>query len=136
MLGVLTALGVGDASAATKPFSAALSRSVSRAVCGTQTICLSGTDQGRATHLGRSTLTKTASVHLTSTPCDGSGVLTTYTEEGTLRGANGDELELSGGGTACVVGGHAVASGELAIIGGTGRFEPAVASRRASTTTL
>jgi hypothetical protein len=110
------------------PFSAKLSGSVSDTNCGVLTLCLTGTDHGRATHLGIATLTKTATITITFTPCDDGGVLTTYTESGTLIAANGDTLFLSGGGTACAANGHAIASGELTVTGGTGRFAGATGS--------
>jgi hypothetical protein len=122
------ALAVGSAYAATTPFSASLAGSVTDSPCGPLTICLSGSDRGVATHLGVSTLTKTATIHLTSTSCGDGGLLTTYTETGTLQAANGDTLALSGQGTACVAAGHAIASGHLAITGGTGRFQAASGS--------
>jgi hypothetical protein len=110
------------------PFSAALSGSATTTGCGFLTICLAGTDQGIATHLGFATLTSTATVQITSTPCDGGGVLTNFMETATLTAANGDTLTLSGSGTACVVAGHAIATAELTVTGGTGRFAGATGS--------
>jgi len=110
------------------PFSAALSGSATEAGCGVLTICLAGTDQGIATHLGLASLTSTATVHVTFTPCDGGGVLTTFTETATLIAANGDTLTLSGGGTACAANGQAIGTGQLTVTGGTGRFADATGS--------
>jgi hypothetical protein len=110
------------------PFSANMSGNVSDTVCGVLTLCLTGTDQGIATHLGLATLTKTATIHITFTPCDGGGLVTTYTETATLVAANGDTLSLSGSGTACAANGHAIGSGELTVTGGTGRFAGASGS--------
>src|ERR1043165_3739402 len=44
------------------PFSANLNGSVSDTPCGVLTLCLTGTDVGHATHLGRTTSTKTATI--------------------------------------------------------------------------
>jgi hypothetical protein len=127
VLAAACALALASSASASSPvpFSAGLSGSVTDTDCGFLTLCLTGTDQGTATHLGLATLTKTATIHITFTSCDGGGVLTTYTEAGTLVAANGDTLHLSGGGTACAANGHAIASGELTVTGGTGRFAEA-----------
>jgi hypothetical protein len=111
------------AAAGQVPFAAAMTGSVTAtAPCGVLTLCLTVTDEGTATHLGLGTLTKSVTIHIGFTPCDGGGVLTTYTEAGTLTAANGDTLTVSGGGTACAANGHAIGTGELTVTGGTGRF--------------
>jgi hypothetical protein len=118
----VAAVVVSTASAQQVPFAATMTGSVSEAPCGVLTICLTGTVEGTATHLGLATLTGTATVHITFTPCDGGGVLTTFTQTATLVAANGDTLTLRGSGTACAANGHAIGSGDLTITGGTGRF--------------
>jgi hypothetical protein len=110
------------------PFSANMSGNVSQTGCGVLTLCLTGTAQGIATHLGLATLTKTATIQITFTPCDGGGLLSTFTETETLVAANGDTLILSGSGTACAANGHAIGSAELTVTGGTGRFAGASGS--------
>jgi hypothetical protein len=123
------AAGAGGANAASQtPFFSSLTGVVTGTDCAPLTICLSGTDRGTATHLGRAVLTKTATIHITFTPCDDGGVVTTYTEDATLTAANGDTLMLNGGGTACAANGRAIASGELTVTGGTGRFAGATGS--------
>ena len=71
------------------PFAAAMTGSVT---------CSAVKDEGTATHLGLVTFTKTVTIHITFAPCDGGGILTTYTETGTLAAANGDTLTVSGSG--------------------------------------
>ena len=56
--GALTA--ASTAAASQVPFTAAMTGSVSDTPCAVLTICLTGTDQGTATHLGLATLAKTA----------------------------------------------------------------------------
>ena len=81
------------------PFAAAMTGSVtSTAPCGVLTVCSAVKDEGTATHLGLVTFTKTVTIHITFAPCDGGGILTTYTETGTLTAANGDTLTVSGSG--------------------------------------
>jgi hypothetical protein len=82
-------------------------------------------DQGIATHLGVARLAASVTVYITTMACRGGGTFSTYTETGALSGANGDSLDLTGGGTACVANGHALASGQLTVTGGTGRFSAA-----------
>jgi type 1 fimbria pilin len=126
-LAAASALAVASAATASSqvPFSASLSGTVTDTPCGFLAICLTGTDQGTATHLGLVTLTKSATIQITFAACDDGGLLTTYAETGMLVAANGDTLSLSGGGTACVVNGHALASGVLMVTGGSGRFSGA-----------
>lgn len=108
------------------PFAAAMTGSVtSTAPCGVLTVCSAVIDEGTATHLGLVTFTKTVTIHITFAPCDGGGILATYTETGTLTAANGDTLTVSGSGTACAASGHAIGTGELTVTGGTGRFSGA-----------
>jgi hypothetical protein len=105
------------------PFEASLSGTVTDVPgCTLPTVCATATDHGTATHLGVATLTKTFTVHITQTTCPGGGTFTTYTEMGALTGANGDSLDVNGAGIACVVNGHALASGQLNVTSGTGRF--------------
>ena len=120
---VMVAAGAVGANAASQtPFSGRLSGEVTESFCAPLTICLSGTISGTATHMGRAQMTKSATVHITSTPCGVTGLLTTYTEDVTITAANGDTVTLTGGGTACAENGAAVGSGELTVTGGTGRF--------------
>jgi hypothetical protein len=123
----LALLPVGSASAADDqtPFAASLIGQVTDTDCAPLTICLSGSDQGVATHFGRAMLAKIATIHISFASCDGGGLLTTYTESATLTGAKGDTLNMTGDGTACVIAGHAIASGVLTVTGGTGRFAAA-----------
>jgi hypothetical protein len=127
LVAAASALAVASAATASSqvPFSASLSGSVTDTPCGFLAICLTGTNQGTATHLGLVTLTKSATIQITFAACDDGGLLTTYTETGTLVAANGDTISLSGGGTACVVNGNALASGVLTVTGGSGRFSGA-----------
>lgn len=133
VVAISTVLGAGPwlapaANANQVPFSATMNGTVHATTgpgCAFPTICLAGTDEGTGTHVGRATLTKTATIHVTRQTCTNGGTLTTYTESGTLAGANGDTLTLTGGGTACLRGGHAIASGQLNVAGGTGRFNNA-----------
>jgi len=112
------------------PFSAAMSGIVDDTSCGVQTICLTGTDVGIATHLGLATLTKATIIpqQVTETTCDNGALLQSYTERATLIAANGDTLTLSGGGIACPIFGRVTATGELIVTGGTGRFTGATGS--------
>jgi hypothetical protein len=130
-LGLLAATAASDgaANAASQtPFFSRLTGVVSGTGCAPLTICISGTLEGTATHLGRAVLTKSATIHITFTPCDDGGRLSTYTEEATLTAANGDTLTLSGEGTACAANGRAISSGALTVTGGTGRFAGATGS--------
>lgn len=124
----LATFGMSATAAASErtPYSATLSGTVTDIPgCSSPTVCATSTDHGIATHMGVATFTKTITVHITTTSCDNGGVFTNYTDSGTLTGANGDSLDLSGGGTACVENGHAIASGQLTVTGGTGRFRDA-----------
>jgi hypothetical protein len=131
MLGLLAAFaaGAGGANAASQtPFSSSLTGVVTGTACAPLTICVTGTLRGTATHLGLAVLTKNATIHLSFTPCDDGGLFSTYTEDATLTAANGDTLTLSGSGTGCAANGRAIASGELTVTGGTGRFAGATGS--------
>jgi hypothetical protein len=56
--------------------------------------------------------------------CDDGGTYT-CTETGTITGGNEAAVRLTGGEAACVISGHAIASGQLRVAGGTGRFTTA-----------
>jgi hypothetical protein len=123
-IGLMT-LGMSAPASASEqtPFRATVTGTVSDlAGCSFPMVCSTSTDHGIATHLGGATLTKTIVVQITPSTCDNGGTFTTYTDYGTLNGANGDSIDLSGGGTACIVNGHAIAAGQLTVTGGTGRF--------------
>ena len=83
---------------------------------------LAVTDDGTGTLVGHAVLTKSATVTLSAVPCGSGRVVTTYTETATLTAANGDTLNLSGGGVDCHSDAGTSASGTLTVTGGGGRF--------------
>jgi hypothetical protein len=113
--------GSAGASADSVPFGATFSGTVTATPCAPLTICLAGTSEGVATHLGRATMTTHAVVHITFATCPG-GIITTFSETATLTAANGDTLELAGSGTACAGGGQSTATAILTVTEGAGRF--------------
>jgi hypothetical protein len=109
------------------PFAGTFEGSSTATPCAPLTICLEGSLEGVARHLGRTTMTKSAVVQFTFTPCPG-GTGSTFSETITLTGANGDTLEMSGTGEACAGGGVSTGSAALTVTGGTGRFANASGS--------
>ena len=109
------------------PFAGTFDGSSTATPCAPFTICLEGSLEGVARHLGRTTMTKSAVVQFTFTPCPG-GTGSTFSETITLTAANGDTLEISGTGEACAGGGVSTGSATLTVSGGTGRFANASGS--------
>lgn len=118
---VLIPSGTTRAGADAIPFSGRFDGSLTATVCAPLTVCLEGSLEGVARHLGLTTLSKSAVVRLTFTPCPG-GTGSTFSQTITLTAANGDSIELNGTGEACAGGGVSTGSATLTISGGTGRF--------------
>jgi hypothetical protein len=110
------------------PFSATFTTTgLTVASCGPATACLSVTGSGEATHLGRTTFTRSIVSRNSLVPCPAvsSGTIRQFTDTLTLTAANGNTITLSGSGTSCANGIDVVSSGTYAVTGGTGRFSGA-----------
>ncbi len=134
---LLASLGVGSDSqlaraSASVPFHGTFSGTTNVTPCGTATLCLTVTDVGTASLVGRATLDTSVTIHLLPSPCplpDGTtGGASTFSGSTVVTAANGDTLTLSEEGTACHGANGGTASTTFTISGGTGRFSRATGS--------
>ena len=123
---VATAFPTAASAAADLPFRAQLSGTTVDSISGGM-IRITATNEGIATHLGRTEMVAVAIVTPSSSACTGgaAGAAATFTITTTLTAANGDMLLLSGSGTACLAAGHSLGSATYTVNGGTGRFSDA-----------
>ena len=103
------------------PFHATVSETFTAAPCGTMARCITAVGHGQAEHLGE--VSESAMVRVDVNPADLHNGCNPETRTTTLTAANGDVITLYGTGYSCAS--TSGAQDNLAITGGTGRFQGA-----------
>lgn len=121
LLGLLALTPTRTSAATLVPFQASLFEHFTLSLCAPQTVCITATGTGQATHLGE--VTEYASVQVDVNPADVVNGCNPETRSTVLVAANGDEITMSATGWSC----DATSSAHdlYVVTGGTGRFQGA-----------
>jgi len=121
LLGLLALTPTRTSAATLVPFQASVFEHFTESLCAPDTVCITATGTGQATHLGK--VTEYATVRVDINPADVVNGCSPETRSAVLVAANGDEITMSA--TGCSYSVSSSARDSYSVTGGTGRFQGA-----------